>query len=129
MPFVAASAQRIANPCHECRGGLEPLRGERNGTRSTERLRESGEDHEIGVKPDALDAANAEERKPKVVFEISEFALNGRAAAVHVAPFVGSALNRRSCEPKPVSPIPPRRPPRPPVCRGCPTGSSQGLSD
>lgn len=43
------------------------LRRERYGACSGERLPESGEDDQVGVQPDALDPAHAEEREAAVV--------------------------------------------------------------
>jgi hypothetical protein len=46
-----------------------------------ERLRQPGEHHEIGVKTNALDAADAEERQPVAVLQAPELTLDRGAAA------------------------------------------------
>jgi hypothetical protein len=61
------------------------LRRKRNYSRTVECLRQSRKDHEVGVKLDALQAANAERCKRVVVFEPSELALNGYAVLVEGA--------------------------------------------
>jgi hypothetical protein len=52
------------------------LRSELYGSRPVERLRQPGEHHKVGVKLYALQAAHSERRKPVVVLESSELALN-----------------------------------------------------
>jgi len=46
------------------------------------------------VKPDALDAADAEERKTEVVLQVAELPLYGSAALVERCPLSGTALDR-----------------------------------
>ena len=56
-----------------------------NGTGATEGLGESSEYHEVGVKPDTLQATDAKREKAVVMFQASELALHGSAAPVQVA--------------------------------------------
>ena len=53
--------------------------GERNSARSTQRLPEPREDHEVGVQADALDPTDTEERESVLVLQPAELALNRRA--------------------------------------------------
>ena len=53
---------------------------------ATESLGEPREHHEVGVKPDALDAPNAERSEAVVVLQAAELALDGGAASVELAP-------------------------------------------
>lgn len=46
------------------------------GARPRERERQPSEHHKVSVKPDALDATDAEERKAVIVLQPSELALN-----------------------------------------------------
>jgi hypothetical protein len=48
--------------------------------RSRERARELGEDGQVSVQPDALDAADAERGESPLVLEPSELPLDGSAA-------------------------------------------------
>jgi len=48
----------------------------RHGSRSTERLRQPCEHHKVGVKCDPLDASDAKRRKPVLVLEPPELALD-----------------------------------------------------
>jgi hypothetical protein len=61
------------------------LGGEWNGSRSTERQRQSSEHHKVGVKLYALQPTHAKRREAVVVFESSELALNGYAVLVEGA--------------------------------------------
>ena len=62
------------------------LRGERNGSRSTKRLRQPREHHKVGVKRDTLQTAHAERRKSVLVLQASELALHGGTDTVKAAP-------------------------------------------
>ncbi len=73
---------------------MTSLRREWNGLRAVERLREPREHHEVGVKSDALDAANAQRCEAVVVLEPSEFALHGGASTVEPLPFVRAIRDR-----------------------------------
>src|SRR4051812_19259445 len=64
---------------------MTTLRRDRQLARSAQRERESREDREVGVKPDALQSPDAQRRESVVVLQAAELALNGRAAAVEVA--------------------------------------------
>ena len=68
---------------------------ERNGPRSAERLPESRDHHEVGVLPDADEAAHAERCQSVLALEPSELALYGRAATVEALPLVRPVRDRR----------------------------------
>lgn len=56
---------------------MSGLRGEWNGSRSRQGGGEAGEDHEVGVKLDLLDTANAERAEAPLVLQPAELALDG----------------------------------------------------
>jgi hypothetical protein len=73
----AATARATANVCpSEIEEGYAALRRERNSPHSTERLHKSPEHHEVGVKLDALQAANAERGKAVVVLKVTKAPLH-----------------------------------------------------
>jgi hypothetical protein len=51
--------------------------------------REPPEDGQVSVKPDALNAPNAEHRQPVVMLQPPKLALDGGAATVEPLPLVG----------------------------------------
>jgi hypothetical protein len=55
----------------------ERLSRERNCSRSTERAGELGEDGQVGMEPNPIQAMDAERGKRPVVLEASELALDG----------------------------------------------------
>src|SRR6266702_5933901 len=71
------------------------LRDQRNLPRSVQRRRQSGKHCEVGVKRDALQAANAKRGKAVVVLEVPEQPLYRLAAPVEVAPTLGMAGDAR----------------------------------
>ena len=76
----------------------QPLRRERNGPRSRERLREAGEHREVGVEPDACEAAVRSGVSPYSCFKRPNLALDWRAAPVETLPLVrpvGDAVEHR----------------------------------
>lgn len=75
------------------------LGGERNRSRSTQRLREPCEHRQVGVECHPLQAPDAERRESVIVLQASEFALNGDAASVEVAPNLSVAREARSQPP------------------------------
>ncbi len=87
----------------------ERLRGERNGSRSAECLRESREHHEVGVESHSLNATNAKRGEAVVVLQPAELALHGGAATVEALPLVGAVgdCGERDGAPLRYSPIPP----------------------
>jgi len=62
------------------------LRGEPYRPRPAERLREPSEHHEVGVKLDAREAANADRGESIVVLQAAELALDSATATVEVTP-------------------------------------------
>jgi len=80
-----------AEPFHasivrESSGGCKSLRGERYGARSCECAGEPREYREVGMKPDALKAADAKRGEAVFVLEPAEFALDCGAAGVEDVP-------------------------------------------
>jgi hypothetical protein len=67
------------------------LCGEWNCSRSGEFQREPTEDRQISMKPDALNATDAEHRQRVVVLQPSELALDGRTTAVERLPLIRSS--------------------------------------
>jgi hypothetical protein len=57
----------------------QDLGRDRNGSHSTQCLRESGEHHEVSMKLDALQPTDAERREAVLVLEPAEFALDSGA--------------------------------------------------
>ena len=51
-----------------------------------ERLPEAGDHHEVGVLPDAGEAASPERRQPVLVLQAPELPLDGRASTVEPLP-------------------------------------------
>jgi hypothetical protein len=77
-------------PCGQSsrnRNGLATffLRRERNSPYPGERLPQAGNHHQVGVKPDACEAARAERCQPVLVFQPAELALYGGADTVQPA--------------------------------------------
>lgn len=63
-------------------------------TRSTERLPESGEHRQIGVKRYALKSSHAKRPEPVVVLQAAEFALDRTTATVEPLPLIGAVRDR-----------------------------------
>jgi hypothetical protein len=72
LAVLPDSLSRAARPDRLHAGSVDELRRERHGARSTGRLRERGEDAEVGVKLHALDPAYAERLQTGLIFEASE---------------------------------------------------------
>jgi hypothetical protein len=89
---MGAGAYARCSSYRETNGGL---RREWNGSRPCERLRERGEDTEIGVKRDLLDATDAERLQPVLVLEPAERTLHGSASTVKVAEPLALARDQR----------------------------------
>jgi hypothetical protein len=64
-----------ARPDRFHRGSVVELRGERNGPSAAECLPEPSKHYEVGVQPDAPDAAHAERREAVIVLQATELAL------------------------------------------------------
>ena len=62
--------------------------------RHREFQREPPQDGQVGVKPDALDATDAEHRQRVVVLQAAELALDGGAATVRTLPLVAVVRDR-----------------------------------
>ena len=62
------------------------LRGERYGSRSTERAGELGEDRQVGVKPNPIQTTDAERQQRPLMLEAAELPLDGAARAVELLP-------------------------------------------
>ena len=72
------------------------LRGERNGSRSGESLRQPVEHGEVGVKLDASQATDAKRAEAVLVLQPSELALDRRPGAVQLPPPFRLAGNERT---------------------------------
>ena len=72
------------------------LRRERNCSRLRKGEAESSEHHKVSVKPDALDATDAEEGESVFVLQASKFSFYGGAALVERGPFRCATLYRRA---------------------------------
>jgi hypothetical protein len=71
------------------------LRRERYDSRSGERLRESREHRQVGVKLDALKSTHAECGQPVLVLQATKLALDGGASTIEIAPPLRLARNKR----------------------------------
>ena len=60
-------------------------RREWNGSLSRERAREPSEDAEVGVKLNAVDAADADRAESRFVLQAAELALDGSTSPVEVS--------------------------------------------
>ena len=65
---------------------MSGLRREWNGSRSRECAREPSEDAEVGVKLNAVDAADADRAESRFVLQAAELALDGSTSPVEVFP-------------------------------------------
>jgi hypothetical protein len=64
--------------------------------RGRERLAEAGEHHEVGVKLDARESANAKRSQPVRVLQAFEFALDCGASVIEAAPPLRLARDDRA---------------------------------
>ena len=82
----------LALPIERDGGGL---RREWNGSRSGERHGKRGEDAEVGVERDSIEAANAERAEPVLVLQAAERPLDGSASPVQVTEALGVSRDQR----------------------------------